>query len=232
MKTVRLRPAIIRLLPMIFLCSVFLSSGVPAEAKEKPVTIKIQKLADDIYYPVIAAGIDNTRIKNELNRTFFLHAKEIRSHDIEEKKQYERDKLLGTHAGPYFVHTQPSVRYNKNGLLSVSFLDSSYTGGAHGLAYEEVYNYDLKSGRRFRLNEIITTKMQLKKVNQYVKKQMEIMNKTQHFDFFTEDFNGIDPAQEQFYFDDHEIVLVFQEYEYAPYSNGIIHIKMPYSAFQ
>jgi len=218
MKTARLRLGIIPFLAMIVSSAIVLGVCQPAEAEEQPAVIKIQKLADDIYYPVIVAGVKNTQVKNDLNRTFFLHAKEIRSHDIDEKKQYEHDKLLGIHGGPYFVHTKPFVRCNKNSLLSISFLDNAYTGGAHGLAYEEVYNYDLKSGRRFRLNDLITTKAQLEKVNQYVKKQMEIMNKTQHFDFFIEDFKGIDPSQEQFYFDDHGIVLVFQEYEYAPVS--------------
>ncbi|WKB36141.1 hypothetical protein QS257_02460 [Terrilactibacillus sp. S3-3] len=87
MKTARLRLGIIPFLAMIVSSAIVLGVCQPAEAEEQPAVIKIQKLADDIYYPVIVAGVKNTQVKNDLNRTFFLHAKEIRSHDIDEKKR-------------------------------------------------------------------------------------------------------------------------------------------------
>ncbi|WKB36140.1 hypothetical protein QS257_02455 [Terrilactibacillus sp. S3-3] len=113
-------------------------------------------------------------------------------------------------------------------------MDNAYTGGAHGLAYEEVYNYDLKSGRRFRLNDLITTKAQLEKVNQYVKKQMEIMNKTQHFDFFIEDFisKGLTQARSNFILMITALFLCFRNMSMRRSPNGIIHMKLPYSVFK
>ncbi|EST10908.1 DUF3298 and DUF4163 domain-containing protein [Sporolactobacillus laevolacticus] len=216
---------------IVLFCLLFGCFASSSEAAQcTPVKYKIQRLSEGIYYPVITAGIENRQIMDRMNRVFRNHAENVLKTDKKYKKQYEHDQLI-TAAGPYYAHTQPTVRYNKDCLLSVSFLDESYTGGAHGMHYEKVYNYDTRSGRQFQLKDIIRDKKELKKVNAYLKKQMIELKNAGRYDFFLDAFKSVDLGKGQFYFYDDGIVIVFQEYEVAPYSNGIIHLKVPYHVF-
>ncbi|MCO7128035.1 DUF3298 and DUF4163 domain-containing protein [Sporolactobacillus shoreicorticis] len=212
------------LLPGMFFASVSKADTCPQ------VKYKIQQLSEGISYPQITSGIEDQQIMDEMNRTFRKHAENVQKTDKEYKAQYAHDQLISA-AGPYYAHTRPTVRFNSNCLLSVSFLDESYTGGAHGMHYEKVYNYDTRSGRQYHLNDIIHTKKELKKVNAYLKKQMIKLKNEGRYDFFLDSFKSVDLKNGQFYFYDHGIVIVFQEYEVAPYSNGIIHLKVPYHVF-
>ncbi|MFT8309945.1 MAG: DUF3298 and DUF4163 domain-containing protein [Sporolactobacillus sp.] len=195
-----------------------------------PVKYKIQQLSEGISYPQITSGLEDQQIMDQMNRVFRKHAENVQKTDKKYKEQYAHDQLISA-AGPYYAHTQPTVRFNSNCLLSVSFIDESYTGGAHGMHYEKVYNYDTRSGRQYQLNDIIHTKKELKKVNAYLKKQMIKLKNEGRYDFFLDSFKSVDLKNGQFYFYDHGIVIVFQEYEVAPYSNGIIHLKVPYHVF-
>ncbi|MET1249177.1 DUF3298 and DUF4163 domain-containing protein [Sporolactobacillus sp. STCC-11] len=195
-----------------------------------PVQYKIHRLSEGIYYPLITSGIEDRQIMDQMNRTFRHHADAVLKTDKKYKEQYAHDQLISA-AGPYYAHTQPTVRFNNNCLLSVSFLDESYTGGAHGMHYEKVYNFDTRSGRQYQLKDIIRNKQELKKVNAYLKEQMTKLKNEGRYDFFLDAFKGVDLKNGQFYFYEHGIVIVFQEYEVAPYSNGIIHLKVPYHVF-
>ncbi|GEB77474.1 DUF3298 and DUF4163 domain-containing protein [Sporolactobacillus inulinus] len=195
-----------------------------------PVQYKMQRLSEGITYPVIQSGIEDQQIADQINRVFRKHAEKVKKTDEEYKKQYEHDQLISA-AGPYYAHTLPSVLFNKECLLSVSFVDESYTGGAHGMHHETVYNFDTRSGRRFLLKDVIRSTHEEKLVNRYLKQQMEKLKKEGRYDFFLDAFKGVDLKKSQFAFNDHGIEIIFQEYEVAPYSNGIIHLKVPYHVF-
>ncbi|MCL1632846.1 DUF3298 and DUF4163 domain-containing protein [Sporolactobacillus sp. CPB3-1] len=195
-----------------------------------PVHYRIDRLSEGIHYPVLTSGFEDQQTMDRVNQVFRRHAEEIRKTDIKYKKQYAHDQMISA-AGPYYAHTQPSIRFNDDCLLSVSFLDESFTGGAHGMHKETVYNYDTRSGRHIHLNEVIQTKKELKKVNTYLMDKMKKLKNEGRYDFFLDAFKGVDVENGQFYFDHHGIVIIFQEYEVAPYSNGIIHLKVPYHIF-
>ncbi|MCO7175487.1 DUF3298 and DUF4163 domain-containing protein [Sporolactobacillus kofuensis] len=217
---------------LLAICCLLLMTYPPQSkaAQCKPVKVRIDRLSEGIYYPVIVSGTGSAQIMDQINRTFRHHAENILRTDKKYKKHYEHDQLISA-AGPYYAHTQPTIRYNDNCLISVASLDESYTGGAHGMHYEKVYNYDTRSGRQYTLKEIIRKKRELKKVNAYLKKQMIKLKNEGRYDFFLDAFKSVDLDQGQFYFYDDGIVIVFQEYEVAPYSNGIIHLRVPYHVF-
>lgn len=224
------------LLSLVIIFSI-LGATVPTSAHSNdrsctmPAKIEITKLAAHIFYPVITGGVADPKIQKQINRTFLQHAQAIQNLDRKYKKQYERDRLISA-AGPYYALTQPSIRYNQRCRLSVSFVDESYTGGAHGMHLETVYNYNLRDGKRYRLQDVIKNKTEEDKVNNYLKKQMTELKAQGRYDFFLDSFKGVNMKDGQFYFYDQGIVIVFQEYEVAPYSNGIIHLKVPYSVFK
>lgn len=213
-------------------------SGYSAASAERmhhscmmPAKIKIVKLSDGIFYPVITGGVEKPAVQKEINQVFLQHAKKIQQLDKKYKKQYAHDQFISA-AGPYYAHTKPSIRFNQRCRLSISFVDESYTGGAHGMHLETVYNFNLRSGKRYALSDIIRDKKELTKVNDYLKKQMVDLKKQGRYDFFDNVFKSIDLKKNQFYFTDRGIVIVFQEYEVAPYSNGIIHLEVPFHVFK
>ncbi|WP_196220159.1 DUF3298 and DUF4163 domain-containing protein [Terrilactibacillus tamarindi] len=218
-------------LSMLFLFMVFCPLNQSKAARTNAVVIKIKELANDIQYPVITAGIKNKNVKNKINQSFLNHAKRIKKEDEKVKEQYEHDKLIGI-PGPYYAMTKPIIRYNQDHRLSVSFLDSTFTGGAHGNTYEEVYNYNTNNGKRYHLDDIVRTPKQVDKVNRYIKKQLIELKESGRYDIFLDEFKGIDTKKDQFYFYKDGFVMVFQLYQIAPYSNGIIHMKVPYSVLQ
>lgn len=216
---------------ILFLFTIFCPFNQSKAARSNAVVIKIKELAKDIQYPVITAGIKNKEVLNKINQSFLNHAKRIKKEDEKVKKQYEHDKLIGI-PGPYYAITKPIIRFNQEHRLSVSFLDSTFTGGAHGNTYEEVYNYNINNGNRYHLDDIVRTPKQVDKVNRYIKKQLIKLKESGRYDIFLDEFTGIDTKKDQFYFYHDGFVMVFQLYQIAPYSNGIIHLKVPYSVFK
>lgn len=213
-------------------------SGYSAASAERmhqqcmmPAKIKIVKLDDGIFYPVITGGVEKPAVQESINRVFLQHAKKVQQLDKKYKKQYEHDQFISA-AGPYYANTKPFIRFNQRCRLSVSFVDESYTGGAHGMHLETVYNFNLRTGKRYILSDVIRSKKELNKVNDYLKKQMADLKKQGRYDFFDNTFKSIDLKKNQFYFVDRGIVIVFQEYEVAPYSNGIIHLEVPFRVFK
>ncbi|MCI1859687.1 MAG: DUF3298 and DUF4163 domain-containing protein [Sporolactobacillus sp.] len=209
-----------------------LSASTPAVygAEPAPVRLTVKTLSEGILYPVIESGRVSPDVRETIDRTFRHHARRIAKLDRVYKKQYQQDQLISA-AGPYYAATRPIVRYNRDSRLSVSFVDESYTGGAHGSHLETVYNFDTRTGRRIRLGEVIRNVAARKKVDNYVKRRMSELRSQGRYDFFIGAFRGIDSRNGMFYFQDRGIVLVFQEYEVAPYANGIIHLNVPRDVF-
>lgn len=216
----------------LFLSLFFGFAANPAEAEHmSPVKVKVQQLSEGIFYPVVTSGIPKRSVLEKINQTLHSHAREVLKADIKYKKQYAQVHLISA-ADPYYASTRPFVRYNNGQMLSISFIDEAYTGGAHGMHYEKVYNFNILSGKEYRLNEIIKDKKELQKVNTFVKKQMIDLKDRGRYDFFVDAFKSMDIHNGQFYFYDKGIVVIFQEYEVAPYSNGIIHMEVPYTVFK
>ncbi|CAM3178950.1 DUF3298 and DUF4163 domain-containing protein [Sporolactobacillus spathodeae] len=227
----KLAVSLLMVLSVFFTSTAALAQHPTEHSCTMPAKIKIVKLADHIFYPVITGGVEQPKIQGQINQTFLDHARKVQELDKKYKKQYERDRFISA-AGPYYAQTQPTIRYNQRCRLSVSFVDESYTGGAHGMHLETVYNYNLHSGKRLSLSNIIKNKKERDKVNSYLKKQMTQLKQQGRYDFFLDSFKGVDVKNGQFYFYDEGIVIVFQEYEVAPYSNGIIHLKVPFREFK
>ena len=124
-----------------------------------------------------------------------------------------------------------SVPYNQDNILSISITYDEYSGGAHGNAWIDTYNYNLLTAKQLSLKDVITNQKQLDKVNKYIREQMIARNK-KGAQFWVEDFKSVNLTQDQFYYTNGGIVIIFGEYEYAPYANGISFFKVPYSIFK
>jgi hypothetical protein len=194
------------------------------------ITVTKKSLASNISYPQ-ASGLFNKPFEASFNRKFLNLAKETQQANKELKEQEKEDRENGWSPGPYYQNMKYSVPYNQDNILSISITYDEYSGGAHGNAWIDTYNYDLLKAKQLSLKGIIKNQTQLGKVNKYIRDQMIVRNK-KGAGFEVKDFKSVNLTQDQFYYTSGGIVIIFGEYEYGPYANGINFFKVPYSVFK
>lgn len=107
------------------------------------------------------------------------------------------------------------IKTNERGILSLSLLVYSFTGGAHGLTIINSLTFDVNTGKKFTLKDLF------QQDSDYVKVLSEIISKKmKEWDVpLLEEFNEI-KANQDFYLADHNLVIYFQLYELTPYAYG------------
>lgn len=152
-------------------------------------------------------GLDDPKVQEQINGEVTKSVKQF----IEECR---KDKFL----------KEAKISYELNYLAKnkVSFEVSmySYSGGAHGMTSVKGYTYDLKSGRQYTFTQLFDYRPS--EINKAIFKQ----SKANDWILF-DDFKGIDNYPDNFYLDEKGApVILFQQYEIAPYSTGIIRVHM------
>ncbi|MFD0083997.1 DUF3298 and DUF4163 domain-containing protein [Priestia megaterium] len=194
------------------------------------ITVTKKSLASNISYPE-ASGLFNKPFEASFNRKFLNIAKETQQANKELKEQEKEDRENGSVPGPYFQNMKYSVPYNQDNILSISVTNDKYSGGAHGMTWIDTYNYNLLKAKQLSLKDVITDQKQSDKVNKYIREQMIARNK-KGAQFWVDDFKSVNLTQDQFYYMNGGIVIIFGEYQYGPYANGISFFKVPYSVFK
>lgn len=119
------------------------------------------------------------------------------------------------------------VEMNSNDLVSMCIMDYDYAGGAHGSTSYVGMTYDLKSGNLVKLSDMFVTP-------DYKETLKDLVIK-----FVEDNKNDIDPFEEyktylddninddEFYIDENgNLVLLFNQYDIAPYAAGPIFITI------
>ena len=132
---------------------------------------------------------------------------------------HELNKLL-IEQGFYNEHLVEMIGYyeiktNERGVLSLSLVVYSFTGGAHGLTVSKSLTFDVKTGKQYVLSELF------KPDSNYVKVLSEMIEKKMlEWDVpLLEEFSQIRSDQD-FYIADHSLIIYFQVYELTPYVYG------------
>lgn len=180
------------------------------------VKTKVYKYKGQPYVQLIGG---NKEITATINKTLKIHAVHAAKYDTENKKTDQS----------YFYLTDVSVKYNHDEKISIIYSDYLYTGGAHGMPESINYNFDLRTGKLLHLNSIITNKKQMNNLKTSLSQSLQAKYDAGEnvFQEAISDFN-IDNTT-TFYFYNKGIVIRFEPYEVAPYSEGTIDIKVPYT---
>ena len=121
------------------------------------------------------------------------------------------------------------VLYNRSNLLSLSFSQYNYTGGAHGMLFSKCASFDLNAKKRIRLEDVLkaNSKEKLKvALTAAAKKKYQTNNL---LDVLLVD--EIIP-NENFFLTGKGICFNFQPYEIGPFSMGEQKIYLPFSSIQ
>lgn len=193
------------------------------QVQERHLQEKTDHYEYDLHIPVIL-GIENEQlnkqIRDDINKVVTKYLNELK----QAANEYSTSNSLYSLNSTYKIYT-----HNKD-LLSVCMLFTNYFGGAHSMSYKHCFNYDLKSGMRLTLSDLLKEAKYKEVINEEIKRQIEKKNEKAGFKYVT-GFKGINENQ-KFYINNGLLVIYFGLYEIAPYAGGIIEFTMPPSIYK
>ncbi|MGM1019987.1 MAG: PdaC/SigV domain-containing protein [Bacillota bacterium] len=121
--------------------------------------------------------------------------------------------------------------YNSNAKLSVLFEYSIYYGGAHDVQGTDTFNFDLTTGNRIYLKDVINNQTKLVNTRTFITYMLSEKFKKNPSSIFEESITNypFDPVETGFYFGNTGIAVRFDPYQVGPFSEGIIDIPVPYT---
>ena len=204
----------------------------------KTVVAKIGKVTtqadSELIYPQIS-GLSIKTVQEKINNTLRNHIKNSIKNkkamlvDLEQWKK-EDDGTYYEFEFAWEYKTAYEVAYNKNNTLSIIMYDYQYTGGAHGHSGAETYNFNLNTGNRILIHDVLKNRNTYLKVQKHAYNTM--INSNNPF-FYVQSLDEVQiDRNTQFVFADGGIKLVFQEYEVAPYAAGSPKVNIPYTIYE
>lgn len=157
----------------------------------------------DISYPHFA-GMNNTAAQERINKEFEeMAAKFIKNNSNE----MTRSAVIR-----YKVH------YFSKELVSITVIQYTYTGGAHGTSFRENYTYDLKTGVRYKFSDLFQFDTPAR---EDIDKQIASQIKERNIQTFSP-FSGLKDNPYFYIADNGQPVIYFQQYDLGPYVLGIL----------
>jgi len=205
------------------------SVGLKSSGTETGVTIKnVNETSDDekidvtLNYPQLS-GLADQAVQDGINSLFRQEAASAK----QEGQQNIKDYPPSLSPNKYETYFDYRIKYNRNNILSVIFLDYQYTGGAHGSTIQKAYTLDLQTGKEYAMKDLFKTGSDCaalfnSEVRQGIKDR-ELYELTT--------FSAIS-ADQAFYLDNSGVSVYFQQYEYFPYAAGIQTFTLDYPALK
>jgi len=176
-------------------------------------------------------GLESGKIQKAINDQIMGDIISFRNEIYKQAKEgYAAAQKSGYPFNPYEAHTTYQVGYLGSNLLSLTVDLYQFTGGAHGGTTRVPYNYDLTTGKPLGYKDLFKKGTDYKKVivEEIVKSIQE--NPDIYFPDAVETVRNFTDAQ-PFYLTEEGIVVIYGQYEIAPYAAGIREFLIPYSLF-
>lgn len=158
-------------------------------------------------------------VTDKINKELKLHAVTAAKVNTDVKKENKA----------HFYSSTSSTKYNKNSQISVVFIDAIYTGGAHEMFYTYSYNYNVDTGKKIELKDIAYTDSQISNMIISISYNLTLLKESGRAIFDENIFDFPISPDTPFYLYDGGIVIKFHPYEVAPFSEGFVDVKIPYS---
>ena len=112
------------------------------------------------------------------------------------------------------------IHYFTDDICSFTINTYVYTGGAHGVSELKGYNYNIKTGEALSFIKMFDFRPSQINKNIFAKAKGDNL-------LLFDNFKGIEEYPENFYLLDAKTpIIIFQQYEIAPYSSGIIKVPI------
>ncbi|PXV65518.1 uncharacterized protein DUF3298 [Dysgonomonas alginatilytica] len=126
----------------------------------------------------------------------------------------------------YYKNVITSVFDTTDITITARTETNEYMGGAHGSQYIAYYNIDTRNGSVIKENKLFKSGTK-DKITEYIKEELAKTLNSQGDTITLLEPDAIVPS-ENFYFDNRGIVYVYNSYEVAPYSDGLVQVSLPY----
>lgn len=185
----------------------------------KVVTSTVKTTNKDLQYPQVVIK-DKKDVQDRING--YIDA---------EVKAFVKDHQTELTDKSTAIKTSYKIRYNANTILSLTLLEEGYTKtAAHGFVTMRGMNFSTADGSLItpadisKLDKVAKMADQFapKYINKIIKEEVKAGKLT-----VLPGFKGITAAPADFYFDANtNIIAIFQPYEIAPYSAGVIELSL------
>jgi len=181
-------------------------------------------LTGRIAYPEIVSDDENAKIFNEMVKEFAYSKK---SRAISEIFTYAEDAYImskekGFEYFPYMAELSFDIKYNKNGLISVVFAESNFSGGVHPDFVMTSINYSVPTGNEIKKEDRLG--LDSSRIEKRVKKAFEIMIKSEPEAFYSDALDCLNKNIDSvgWYMTDDGVYFYFNPYVIAPYARGVV----------
>lgn len=129
---------------------------------------------------------------------------------------------------PYDVRSSGDV-FTRGAVASVSLKRYLFTGGAHGMTDCSLLNFDTRDGRVLERGELFTDTLKLEELNRAAfRNYMEYRGMEDGMSALIVDPEAL-PLPANIGFDSAGVVMLYNQYEVAPYSFGVLLYRLPYA---
>ena len=156
----------------------------------------------NVYYPLVR-GLANAAAQQSINRTLIQE-----TNNLIARQGYPQNPLAD-------VTAQFEVKMNEREILSITLINYTFAGGAHGMTVQKSFTWNTTSGRLYSLGDLFKPGAPyVRRLSELVRKQIAARDLP-----LLDEFKGIAPDQD-FYLADKVLVLYFQLYDLVPYAYG------------
>ena len=193
----------------------------------------------ELSYPEINSQADSVIeiLKDSISRLFLSSPFDNKSYSSTEELNGDLEKMYAEFKedfpevkAEWFLDRKIELVGQYKDVLTISFFESSFMGGAHPNAMLFYKNYSLKSGKILRLEDLINND-QLQLLTEYAEKEFKnVRGIDAKSNFADEGYwfpNNNFSLNDNFFINEEGITFYFNSYEIAPYSYGETVITIP-----
>ncbi|MHC1747041.1 MAG: DUF3298 and DUF4163 domain-containing protein [Cellulosilyticaceae bacterium] len=176
-------------------------------------------------------GLSNKKFQNIVNKYFKIHANTLRSNIMDEAKVYYNQKSnFGQSPVVFELVSNYTVKESMPNYFTIGVFEYTYTGGAHGMSHQKYINIDLVNNKILTLKDLFLKDTEYEQVIcEYIKTQVDERTK-QGKQFYNIQETLLKMTDDQNFYISKEgnLVIVFNIYEIAPYTSGVVEFTIPH----
>lgn len=208
-----------------------MANSAPFSFRTKHLSHKAKDMEIKIQVPQLTEPKDYSG-KKEMNSLLLKDARKRMHQIIKEIKMLQKEEMNDKLFIGHFEYNESySIVNSLEPYCTIQFLRYQYNGGAHGLAEVQYITWNKKEHRVIELNDLFKEKIDYQSlINAQIKEQITVRElKGEAFFKGSDGFQGIRSNQTFFINAQGDLVIVFNVYEIAPYTSGILYFSIPFN---
>lgn len=193
------------------------------------------RIIASLKYATISLNAQDAKDYKELSKALKDFNKE-NAESLEEEYQSSiseaREELSNSsdYFSEYYIEEDIVVRRADTNVLSFVSHGSMYQGGAHGFYYCSGINYDVKTGERLILSDVVTDRSRLPEL---IEEQLDIFWKdtSLYEDLDIKEMFDVSDYEPSWVLDYNGLTIFFNPYEIAPFASGMQVVTLTYNEY-